>query len=270
MKNYGYIPEPIVIDKDYIFGGYGSLGGDILQPTGQWLAFVPQGESQRNFGFDPQGCVSWGTENAVEILLRRIYGQTDNFSDRFLAKVSETTTSGNSPQKVSEALRKKGVPYEAQWPITEDINSWDEFYADIPQPIQTMALAFTAEFSFQHEYVGTSPAQLKESLKYSPLGVAVSAWEQDGPYYVSNFPNNHWCVLVGYKDNDYWIVYDSYPESEGDYIKHLAWNYDFSVAKRYKITQQVEKLSNSWWDFLLNLFKAAWGLAGRKLGLWNG
>lgn len=256
---YGFIPPVIEIEKDYVFGSYGNLGGEVLQPDGKWIKYLPKGETQFNYGFEPNACVSFGTLNGVEILLNRMYGEISNFSDRFLAKVSGTTPEGNNPQAVAEALRKSGVPREELWPITSDLTTWDKFYSAIPQSIQTIALEFLSRFAFKHEYVGTSAASLKEALKYSPLGIAVSAWSKEGDYYVSNFPNNHWCTLVGYEDGKYWIIYDSYSQ-DGEFTKKLAWNYNFSVAKRYAINLQADVKSPAWIQFIVALFKAAFGI----------
>src|SRR4051812_48805785 len=115
-RNYGLVLDPIVPEKDYIFGGYGSLGGTIKKPDGQWLDCLPPGEDQFNFGFEPLACTSFGTLNAVEILLRNDL-DIENYSDRFLAKISGTTESGNSPQTVAETLRKRGVCFQSQWDI---------------------------------------------------------------------------------------------------------------------------------------------------------
>lgn len=259
MRKYGLVLDPIVAEKDYILGGFGSLGGSILQPDGQWTPWLPKGEDQYNFNFEPSACASFGTLNAVEILLRRIYTETDNFSDRFLAKNSNTTEQGNSPQTVAESLRKQGVCYELEWPITSDLTTWEKFYAVLPQSIKILATEFVAKFKFTHEYVGTTTAALKIGLQYSPLGVAVSAWQQ-GPdgLYISPFPVNHWCVLIGYVDKEYWLVYDSYDEN-GDFVKKLAWDYSFGMAKRYQVTEQLDPKSPSGIAYLVSLILSAFG-----------
>ena len=41
VKNSGFIAEPIVIEKDYVFGGYTKLTGEPLEPTGQWDEWLP-------------------------------------------------------------------------------------------------------------------------------------------------------------------------------------------------------------------------------------
>ncbi len=246
VKNYGFVPDKIEVEKDYVFGSYGNLGGTEWQPDGQWIAYTPVGESQLNFGFDPQGCVSFGTLNCVETLLRRMFDITENFSDRYLAKVSNTTPQGNSPQKVAEALRKSGTPKERDWPITPDLTDWDAFYGSIPFVVQNKAKEFVKLFGFKHEYVKTTPTELKQALKYSPLGISVSAWRKnDQGLYISEFPNNHWVELIGYKDKEYWIVYDSY-FADGVFYKKLAWDHEFSQAKRYAVNLEDQAAQVNW------------------------
>jgi len=261
IKSYGLILDPIEIGKDYQFGGYGSLDGEILQSDGQWHAYLPLEERQANFGVDTQACVSFGTLSACEMLLRRIYGEIDNFSDRYLAKVGETTPQGASPQKIAEALRKLGVVREGLWPFTSNLTNWDLFYSDIPQTIRTLAEEFLARFDFKHEYVSTAPATLKQALKYGPLGISVSAWTQnDNGLYYSPFANNHWTVLIGYKEGEYWEVFDSYADFDGKFIKRLAWNHTFSQAKRYRLTIRVDTKSDRWFNYLIALIRKAFGL----------
>lgn len=259
-RNYGLIIDPIK-QEDYLFGADNEIGGLVLKLDGQWLDCLPPGEKQFNYGFEPAACASFGTLNAIEILLRNDYQDIENFSDRFLAKMSGTTKAGNSPQTVAETLRHNGVCFQAQWDITPDLTDWDKWYAEIPQSIKTLAQQFPAEYYFTHEYVTTGATTLKSALQYSPLGITVSAWDKDPAtgLYVSTFPNNHWVVLVGYKDQEYWIVYDTYDEN-GDFVKHLAWNHEFQIAKRYSITIQVKKNSQGWIDFLVQLVLSAFGL----------
>jgi hypothetical protein len=183
-KRYGLILSPIDVGADYVLGGYGSLGGDVLQPGGSWLNLLPDNESQLDAAsFDAIACATFGTLNAVEMLNRRLYGTDRNWSDRFLAKVSGTTEQGNSPHTVAETLRKKGAPNEVDYSYPPTIKTWQEFYADIPQSIYTLAIAFLNEFDFKHEYVPTTPAYLMQALKYSPIGISVSAWFQEDNLY---------------------------------------------------------------------------------------
>lgn len=71
-KNYGLKiakPKP----EDYIFGS-SPLLQEILQPDGQWDEFLPtENESQKINMVDGHACVSFGTLNCVEVLLRKLY-----------------------------------------------------------------------------------------------------------------------------------------------------------------------------------------------------
>lgn len=257
MKNYGLILEPIVAEKDYVLGSYGSLGGDVLQPSGQWDAFLPYNESQLDAaGFDAIACATFGTFNAIEMLNRRQYDTERNWSDRFLAKTSGTTPQGNSPHTIAETLRKTGAPNEVDYPYLPTIQTWDQFYADIPQGIFGLATAFSTEFDFKHEYVPTTPAYLKQALQYSPLGISVFAWLKDtttGLYHKpAGYTDNHWCVLVGYVDGEYWLVYDSYEPQE---LKKLQWDFAFQIAKRYSLTRHVAD-EKTWYQHLIELILA--------------
>lgn|SRR3990167_2571337 len=257
MKNYGYIPEPILIEKDYVLGGYGNLGGLELQPDGKWDAFMPQIEHQNLHGIEPFACVSFTTTNAVEILARRKFNTQLNLSDRFLAKISGTDTLlGNSPQKVAETLRKMGDVPEALWPFTENINSFQKYYERVPEAIRGRALEFVAEYEFKHEYVNPSPAQLIQGLKHSPLGVSVYAWHKDDKemyFKPLNTRDNHFTTLFSFEEGYFWRIFDSYDSS----VKFLRWDYQFGTAKRYALNRQVVN-KDAWAQFLF-WFKKAWG-----------
>ena len=67
-------------------------------------------------------------------------------------------------------------------------------------------------------------------------------------------------MLIGYVDGQYWEVFDSYDEN-GDFIKHLAWDHSFAIAKRYQVKIQVQKQSQGWINFLVQLVGAAFGVS---------
>ena len=70
-KNYGFIPSKIESDH-YILGGVG-LPKTILQPLGNWESYLPTTEKQFNNGIETANCSGFGTLNAIEVLLRRLY-----------------------------------------------------------------------------------------------------------------------------------------------------------------------------------------------------
>ena len=138
--NYGLIIEPPK-PEDYVLGGTAQLGGEILQLDGQWDGYLPETEVQTRNGVEPYSCVSMTTNNCVEILERRLFGARSNWSDRFLAKMSGTKEKkGNTPNVVAETRRKKGNVKEEEYPFDASTDTFEKYYADIPQNIQTMAI----------------------------------------------------------------------------------------------------------------------------------
>jgi len=254
---YGFQKLPIDIEKDHLFGSSRSIGGEVLQPDGDWTAFLPEDEFQNLNDIEPYACTSFGTLNAVETLANRL-GIKENWSDRFLAKISGTDINhGNNPHTVAEYLRKQGTTLQGLWDVTPDINTFDKYYSEIPESIKTMGLQFVAEYSFGHEYVNSSLASLKEALKYSPLGISVYAWQmgQDGIYFKpKGCVDIHWCML--YKiEGDVGYIYDSYDNTHKKY--RLS---NVEVAKRYtlvKNTKDTLEAKKGWLDFLVNLVKTA-------------
>lgn len=266
MKNYGLVLEPIVIEKDYLLGGFGSIGGTILQPDGQWDMYLPPDEFQNLNGVEPCACTSFGTLNALEILFRRLFGLPKNYSDRFLAKASGTIIPGNSPHKVAETIRKVGLVTQEAWPFDSLINTFDKFYAEVPRSVYALATAFSEEFDFKHEYVPCTPEGLKEALKYSPLGMSVYGWYQDLDHNSPTFglytkpqgaEDNHWICVYGFEDGKYWKVFDSYDSTH----KKVAWTAMPLQAKRYFVAKQPFPVANpTWWRVFIKWVNQFTGL----------
>lgn len=236
IKNFGYLTEPIKIDEDYVFGGLSLLPKTILQENGDWTPYLPQEELQR-IKIETQACTSFGTLNCVEIILNKL-GTNKNFSDRWLAWNAGTDPlSGNTPQRVAETLRKTGVPFQPKWDFTSDIDTPEKFYINPPVKLFDDAKE-DFNYEFGHEYVPTSEFSLRDALRYSPLGVSVSAWQSDGEFYVKpeGMRDNHWCVCYGF-DNEKkaWRIFDSYDNSK------KLYKGQFEVAKRYSVSLSTPK-----------------------------
>jgi hypothetical protein len=250
-KNFGLLIDPIVIGQDYVLGGYGDLDGEVLQKDGQWDDYLPRAEVQNLNGIEPYACVTFSTLNCIEILIRRQFGQERNYSDRFLATISGTAQrKGNSLQTVAETLRNSGVVKEAQWPFDYLIDTFDKFYAPVSDALRSLAAAFVAEFDYKHEYVPCNPSALKDALTKSPLNIATYAWALNpatGNYYKpTGYPDNHSPVLYGFKEGQYWKIFDSYDNTH----KRMDWGTQFAQAKRHKLARQV--VSEPWFKKFLN------------------
>lgn len=251
-KSYGFIPS-FPEEGDYILGGTTKLGSKVIVEDGQWDNHLPVEEYQR-LGVETQGCVSWGTLSAVEILIKRLTGIEYNWSDRYLAWNSDTTERGNTPTNVCEYLRKAGVPFQHKWDNTKELNTWAKFYETPPAKLVDDARTdFLAKFSFKHEFVPPHPEMIKEALQYSPLGFSVFAWvKKDGVHYrPKGAIDNHYAVCYGWVERDgktVWKIFDSY-----DNVKKLYEGTPM-IVKRFEIGDPRKKMN--WLQKILAVFEA--------------
>lgn len=231
----GFIPEEPT-PTDWQFGSERAvMGAAVLKSNGQWTGSLPADEHQKK-GTETQGCVSFSALNILEMLVRVKYGKIINKSDRFTAKMSGTGQRGNSFINVATSIRKDGAVNEEDWPFKDDL-TWNTFYQTIPNGIITKGQDFLQQYKVNHEWVEFSHGKFKEALKYGPLQVGVFAWAmRNGRYYVpQGMRHQHATTLVGYKDGEYWLVYDSY----GPFLKKLEWNYPFY---KYAMKYHIEKI----------------------------
>ena len=236
---YGYIPD-IIHPDDYVFGGR-QIAGLPLVLDGQWDEFLPTDEYQNINNVETQNCTSFGTLNALEILINKVFKIKANYSDRFLGIVAGTNPSGNSPHKVAETIRKYGNINEELLPFNSTITEWKKYYSPFPMTDKFLkeAKKWLSKYDFKHEWVANNSKDLKNALCFSPLGVSVYAWEQKGGYYVKpeGATDNHWVILYGFEDGKYWQIFDSYDNTK----KQLDWNFKFGLVKRYSISPMLKK-----------------------------
>ena len=237
---------------DYILGGESKLGREVLQESGQWDGYLPVMEYQ-NLGSETMACTAFGTLSAVEILIKKLYGNEQNFSDRWLAWCAGITQQGASPHQTAEYLRKTGSPFQERWDYTPDINTWEKFYETPPAKLIDYAKEDFA-YNFKHEYVQPFEADIKTALKFSPLGFSVYAWvDEEGVFYKPRgATDNHWCVcygwVVGEDGKTYWRIFDSYDNSHKLYADLPM------IVKRFEITKKDVKKGKSWSDLLCEWF----------------
>ena len=254
-KGHGLIIETPT-PQDFIFGG-SNIPYEILQPTGKWDKFLPIVEKQRKNGLETMACATYATLNVLEILHNRLYGIEKNWSERFTANLSGTTRSGNSPHKTAECIRKKGAILEELLPFSKDINTWEEYYAPISENLIKEGEKWGYEIL--HEYVSPSAlnrtTELKEALKYSPLGASVALYSQkEGVYQKGDFKDDHWICIYAYEDNEYWNIFDSYD----GFCKRVEWNYPFMIMKRYWLNKKTKIIKKGWLEKVMFFLKENW------------
>ena len=241
--NTGYT-EPEFLDSDYIFGS-GQAPDPIINESGQWPAVEEETQIKN---YDLFNCTGFATLTPVEILLRH-QGIFANYSDRFLGIVAGTYPPGNDPGKVVEALRKNGAIAETLLPFSDDLKNVSEYYSfkgANEADCRNAGKEWLRTYFYKHDWIDPysneiSKKVLIEALKRSPLSVAVFAWAKKGEKYFrpDGERDTHLTTLIGYKENEYWIVLDSY----SPFIKHLEWDFKFYTAKRHfiRLLTQEEK-----------------------------
>lgn len=244
LQGHGYIKEPQ--EEDHFVLGSQQLPRVILQPTGNWQEHLPPGEPQSRPDLETCNCTAYNTLSSIEILIRRLFGTQPDFSERFVGIMAGTRPPGNSPHTACEAIRRYGLIEESLLPFNDSIHSILEYYS--PDPMTEELLARGQEwlsfFDFGHEWVWadgsdlpTKQSALKEALKYSPVSLSTYAWvwNAQGIYIKAHgLTDNHWTTCVDYKEGEYWLILDSYDP----FLKKVAWDTDFTQAKRFHLAKK--------------------------------
>jgi hypothetical protein len=238
--NFGYISEKIINPKDYIFGGVSGIENQVLNPDADWFAWLPPLEVQNDDWGDTMSCVSFAMTNAVEVILKKKYGVDVNFSERALAKMSGTKRTGNTMSAVAETIRTQGLILEKHWPLDyANVNSWDEFYKEIPEDILIKGKRFLDEYDIKWEWV-FNHEKIDEALQYAPLVTAVYAYPdiKDGVFQPSErWPNHNMLLYDVDNQNGVFRFYDNYKNSWKAYSKDykLGAIIKFSINKKEEI-----------------------------------
>jgi hypothetical protein len=240
MKDFGLVEELRSI-TDYVFGQYQMPIIPYVE-DGNWEKWLPQYENQTTkVGDETSGCTVWGTLNAVETFMKRVYGHEPNYSERFTyLNVPIDPKRGADPHRTCETVRKFGVIDERDMPMTRTLQEYLST-ADLTEKEYKKGTKWLENHDFKHEWLWSSrPANyievLKESLKTSPIGVSVSAWNMvDGVFVSYGNVNNHWCMLYKIDDEGYPWVFDSYDHTK----KKLSKDHNIRRAKRFWIHRKT-------------------------------
>lgn len=256
-QGHGFIAEPIASDQWVL--GASPIPKELLMPLGQWHSYLPEDELQNRNGYETCNCTAYGTLNQIEIYYFRKYGLRINLSERYLGVMAGTRPPGNSPHKVMETIREWGVIDEASLPFLPKVSTVSEYYSPVPmyQHLKEEGKRWLAAHEFYHEWVfgeGATVLQkqtkIKEALKYSPVSISVYAWviNDAGLYFKPHGENDtHWVVCYGFKESEYWEVFDSYDNTH----KRIVWDTDFMQAKSI----YINKKSNEATPEQISIFK---------------
>lgn len=187
-KNHGVLPR---IDHETAWVA-GAIPYEVRNESGNWYPYLVQGEKQYFSNFDTMSCVSFATNNVMEIQIKHQTGVEKNFSDRYLAKLSGTTQRGNYVSTVLDTFRKFGAVDESVWPKPAEPTTWESYMSDIPQSVIDQA----EKYDVQYEYVGNTPDAIKYHLKHAPLLITVPGHEVTGV--VVDADDTHLTILDDY------------------------------------------------------------------------
>ena len=204
----------------------------------KWTDYAPLMEMQKG-AEDWMDCTCEAITNAIH-LLDNLFGNDIKKSVRFLAKNSGVTRDGNSTATVDACVNSAGMVNEDIWPRDWSMN-WNTYYQPIPQDRRNIGKDWANNNELKVFIVGDDHDGIMKALDYGPCAVIGYAWakDSDGLYHDFGYPPNHRFLLVSYEKGVKWIVYDSYPddfqqdgnETKQEFIKELAWDYDFGEIK---------------------------------------
>lgn len=180
----------------------GTIPYEVRLQSGDWRPFLVQEEKQYSDNVDTMGCVSFSLNNDLEIQ-NKFLGVDVNYSDRFLAKISGTTTNGNYLDAVAYFAKNVGLVNESEWPAPPNYN-WASYYAEIPQDVKNKAV----KQNIAYEAVPTDTASLLYHLKQCPLQITIPKPQP-----------NHAVVLV-HVEGDTAYYFDTY----APYLKTINVN----------------------------------------------
>ena len=235
VKKYGLLEQIQPSIKDWRAGGITGKTKVILREDGDYSKFLPEKEYQKAVLFDSYSCITFSALNCIETIAKVQYGLDWNLSDRFTAKMSNTTKNGNYFAYVAESIRKHGVVNEEVWPFPRKQISpaytWDNHYEDIPDEVRAEGLKWLEEWKVEWEWV---PMRLiPEHLKYGPMQVGVLAWpyKKNGLYHDGGDIRRNHGVMYYNHEEDYEEIYDHYD----DVKKKLVPGYDFRSAIQFSL-----------------------------------
>lgn len=240
--------------RDYIAG---EIIDDIC--VDNWLDYITIGEKQNWVYGDSLSCVSFATLSAIECRLNyylknnlipdetvkwlKDNGYLDtgefNFSDRYIAKLSGTTTSGNTANNVLNTIvgtKSKtafGLIPESKWTFAMDDRNnkatWEDYMSEIPQELIELGQEFAKRIKIT--YYRIQREDFAYYIKQSPIMTFVRPCRPDkGIYYQCDRPVNHAICIVDSEDYD--VVLDSYEKNRDKqgierYLRYYISDYNY-------------------------------------------
>ncbi len=251
LQNYGFNEKDIVIEEDEWILGATEIEREVINPSGDWSDYLPTYEPQA-VNFETYGCTIFGGTNQIEILHKFLFGEEPNYAERYNYIIAKIRSPGASPHKVYETIRKEGLINNELLPMTK---TYGEYLK--PDPMDKGLLVkgqhWLNEYEYHHDWLkNPTRKQLKDNLKYCPIGMSVTAWfEENGVFVDRGARNTHWVVLFAYEGENP-LVFDSYDRK----VKKLHKDHRIAFAKRITLKRRTEpRVRNPFASFIRRLLQ---------------
>lgn len=239
-----------------------------------WTPYLPSDEKQIGLYFDTMACVTFSLTNVIETQLNRMIVQNImpdsafrflsdngyfqngklNFSDRFTAKMSGTTKSGNTLQAVLDSVRHHGLLPESDWSYDREqrtpVFDWDDYYSEIPQNLKDKAKGILdyMEISYEWLFAGILRAyqdgemeEFKKHLKQAPCQIASPTCDWKSVVKPCGKTTSSHATEI-YKIDEYFQDYDSY----NPFKKQLSLDFIIPYVMKIvvKLKPNIETMTN--------------------------
>lgn len=155
----------------------GALPYEVRKADGNWESNLPPAETQYSGGGDSMSCVTFAHLNGVETQENDQIGTYTEYSDRWTAKMGNTTREGAYLWQIADAIRTYGLVKESSYPRPVGNWTWDEYHADIPEPLLSKLKAegqeWLKKWDVKYEVVDWNKASLMKHIKHAPLTVVI-------------------------------------------------------------------------------------------------
>ncbi len=256
--NTGFLPQ-LPRPTDFVAGAVTGILPEVRLESGDWTPFLPSAEAQSGVYFDTMACVTFSALNVIEAQLNLMLATGKlpavsvarltelgflkdgrfNFSDRFTAKMSGTTRSGNYLVKVWDSIRADGLLPESDWNYPRDqrdpVFVWDDYYKEIPQTLKDKAKKILEILDFNYEWLapgnGATKAQIREWQKMAPIQIATAVcppWNTTAVIGSCSLAVGHATMVTSAGATDWIDIFDHYTP----FPKRLANTFPIPYALR--------------------------------------
>lgn len=240
FKNTGFL-DKVPSPSGWRLGGVTGFELQPLVDDGDWTQYLPVEERQRNATMDTMSCVTFSMLNCIEVLYKRKYGVEVNYSDRFIAKASNTSRRGNWLETVAKTARNVGLIPEKMYPFGKS-PTWEIYHKELDNSFYEEGKRFLTEYKIEYQFVDIRDRDvMMQALHFTPLQVSGRypsvGNAVDGIIPYNNDPHDHAFTIYNAVQGEYMEIFDHYT----NVYKKIAWDYSLGVyAYQYDIIKLSE------------------------------